>query len=249
MARVRDQVTWRGSGPRGGDDNRYFAGEVEPCINGQVAAVGAYFGQDVERRRRRLLGEQLDDGGWNCEAELGSTRSSFHTTICVLEGLLEYERAVGASPEVTAAREWGGVPARTTHDPPPVDGEVIDQDRKSDPDWTHFSFPTRWHYDVLRGLDYLRGAGVAPDERLPRPSTWCAPKRDEMAAGFWRSSTRARCRSRRTRARASRAAGTPCAPSECWTGIQHETNADAAGRRLATTQIGPFSGTADSKVA
>src|SRR5262249_53157192 len=96
---VRDRVTGRGCGPQEADDNPFFAGEVEPCINGQVGAVGAYFGQDVRGIVDRLIAEQLPDGGWNCEAANGSTRSSFNTTICVLEALLEYERAT-ARPEV-----------------------------------------------------------------------------------------------------------------------------------------------------
>ena len=95
---VRDHVTWQGAAA-GNDGNPFFAGEVEPCINGQVGAVGAYFGQDVRGIVDRLLAEQLPDGGWNCEAANGSTRSSFNTTICVLEALLEYEQAVGASPD------------------------------------------------------------------------------------------------------------------------------------------------------
>jgi hypothetical protein len=88
---VREGVTWKGCGPQECDGNPFFAGEVEPCINGQVAAAGAYFGQDVRGIIDRLLAEQLPDGGWNCEAENGSTRSSFNTTICVLEALLEHE--------------------------------------------------------------------------------------------------------------------------------------------------------------
>ena len=67
----------------------FFAGEVEPCINGKIVALGAYFGQDVQGIVDRLLGEQMSDGGWNCEQENGSTRGSFHTTIDVLDGLLE----------------------------------------------------------------------------------------------------------------------------------------------------------------
>ncbi len=84
----------------------FFEGEVEPCINGGTLALGAYFGRPTESLARRLVGEQLDDGGWNCEAPK-SARSSFHTTICVLEGLLEYERAVGSAPEIAAARRRG----------------------------------------------------------------------------------------------------------------------------------------------
>src|ERR1700730_898500 len=84
----------------------FFEGEVEPCINGGTLALGAYFGRPTESLARRLVGEQLDAGGWNCEAPQ-SPRSSVHTTICVLEGLLEYERAVGSAPEIAAARRRG----------------------------------------------------------------------------------------------------------------------------------------------
>jgi hypothetical protein len=164
---VRDHVRWMGwdwDGTWRGQEfvgNPFFAGEVEPCINGQVGASGAYFGQDIERIIDLLLREQLSDGGWNCEAENGSTRSSFHTTICVLEALLEYELAGGKRAQVRDARlrgqeyllERGLLRRQTT-------GEIIN------PDWTRFSFPTWWHYDVLRGLEYLRKANVTPDERV-----------------------------------------------------------------------------------
>jgi hypothetical protein len=186
VGRVRDRVTWKGCGPQACDGNPFFAGEVEPCINGQVAAVGAYFGQDVRGLVDRLLSEQLPDGGWNCEAANGSTRSSFNTTICVLEALLEHELSVGSRPEVTAARLRGQeyllerrlFRRRST-------GAVIDFDRKAGPEtrhghpaWTRFAFPTWWHYDVLRGLEYLRRAGVAPDERVAEAIDLVASKRD-----------------------------------------------------------------------
>jgi hypothetical protein len=186
---VRDRVTWRGCGPPECDGNGFFEGEVEPCINGQVAAAGAYFGQDVRGIVDRLLGEQLADGGWNCEAENGSTRSSFNTTICVLEALLEYERAGRGTLEVTAARLRGQeyllerrlFRRRST-------GEVIERDRKGGAAWARFAFPTWWHYDVLRGLEYLRRAGVAPDERVAEASALVASKRD--GDGRWPLETR-----------------------------------------------------------
>jgi hypothetical protein len=138
----------------------FFEGEVEPCINGGTLALSAYFGRPTESLARRLVGEQLDDGGWNCEAPK-SARSSFHTTICVLEGLLEYERALGSAPEIAAARrrgeeyllERGLFRRRST-------GEV------ANPAFLKFAFPPRYHYDVLRALDYLRDAGVEPDARI-----------------------------------------------------------------------------------
>lgn len=181
---VRDRVTWKGCGPQECDDNPFFAGELEPCINGQVGAVGAYFGQDTQRIINRLLTEQLPDGGWNCEAENGSTWSSFNTTICVLEALLEYERGGGASPQVTEARLRGQeyllerrlFRRRST-------GEVIEQDRKGNTAWTRFAFPTWWHYDVLRGLEYLRRAGVRPDERVAEAIDLVVSKRD--GDGWW----------------------------------------------------------------
>ena len=159
---VREQVVWRGGAP--GEtpwaDNRFFEGEVEPCINGNVVATGSYFGLDMTALVERLLGEQLPDGGWNCEVENGATVSSFGTTINVLEGLLEHERARGGPAEVRGARKRGEeyllerrlFRRKST-------GEVID------PAWLKFSFPTWYFYDVLRGLDYLREVGDEPDER------------------------------------------------------------------------------------
>jgi hypothetical protein len=181
---VRDGVTWKGCGPRECDGNPFFAGEVEPCINGQVGAVGAYFGQDVRSIIDRLLAEQLPDGGWNCEVENGSTRSSFNTTICVLEALLEHELRVGSSAELTAARLRGQeyllerrlFRRRST-------GAVIERDRKGGAVWTRFAFPTWWHYDVLRGLEHLRRGGVAPDERVAEAIDLVASKRD--SDGRW----------------------------------------------------------------
>ncbi len=66
----------------------YLSGETEPCINGRILAIGAYFKDPNDALARQLLREQLKDGGWNCEAPK-SCCSSFHTTICVLEGLLD----------------------------------------------------------------------------------------------------------------------------------------------------------------
>jgi len=141
--------------------NRPFLdGETEPCINGRILGVGSYFKEPNDALAYQLLGEQLQDGGWNCEAPQ-SRRSSFHTTICVLEGLLDYERAGRKSAAVTEARKRAENyllerrmfrSLRT--------GEVINKR------WLRFSFPAFWHYDVLRGLDYLRDAAVKPDGRV-----------------------------------------------------------------------------------
>jgi hypothetical protein len=159
---VRANLTWRDPDfETPWADNRFFEGEVEPCINGNVVSTGAYFGVDMTPLVDRLLGEQLADGGWNCEVENGATVSSFGTTINVLEGLLEYERVTRDSAGVGDARRRGEeymlerrlFRRKST-------GEVID------PSWLQFSFPTWYHYDILRGLEYLRDAEVKRDERI-----------------------------------------------------------------------------------
>lgn len=140
--------------------NTFFEGEVEPCINGGALAIGAYFGRPTEGLALRLIAEQLEDGGWNCEAPK-SKRSSFHTTICVLEGLLAYEQAVGCSPQIEESRERGeeyllerSLFRRFST------GELVNEE------FLELAFPPRYHYDVLRALDYLRAANVPPDERM-----------------------------------------------------------------------------------
>ena len=155
VALVRGHCRWEHAG------QPFFEGEVEPCINGRVVTLGTYFGQDVNGVVARLLEEQLEDGGWNCEAENGSVRSSFATTINVLEGLLAHERATGGSADSIAARrraeeyllERRLFRRKST-------GQIVNSA------WLQFSFPTRWHYDVLRALDYFRSAGDVPDSRL-----------------------------------------------------------------------------------
>ncbi len=119
----------------------------------------------------------MSDGGWNCDAP-PSVRSSFNSTICVLEGLLEYETATGPRSDITAARlraqeyllERRLFRRLST-------GQIIK------PQWTQISFPTRWHYDILWGLDYLRRAGVAPDARMAEAIDLVQQKRDEL--GRW----------------------------------------------------------------
>jgi hypothetical protein len=172
VALVRDNVRW--------EANRaaYFDGEVEPCINGVALANAAYFGQGGNAIVERLLDGRLGDGGWNCWAEYGARVSSFHSTICVLEGLLAWQHAGGASSAVSAARaaaeeyllERRLFRRRST-------GEIVD------PRFTMASFPPRWYYDVLRALDYFRSTGDAPDVRCAEAIELIAAKRD--ADGRW----------------------------------------------------------------
>jgi hypothetical protein len=172
VAQVHEHCRWEHAG------QPFFSGEVEPCINGMTAVLGVYYGQNVDAVVTRLVGEQLEDGGWNCESENGSVRSSFHTTIRVLEGLLAHERATGGSAESIAARRRGEeyllerklFRRKST-------GEVVD------PAWLEFSFPTRWHYDVLRALEYFRAVGDPPDRRMDEAMDLLRSK--QQSDGTW----------------------------------------------------------------
>lgn len=163
-------------GPEFGN-SPFFEGEEEACINGRTLAVGAYFGVNSDKLAQQLISEQMEDGGWNCYTP-PSTRSSFHSTICVLEGLLEYENRPGAIIDVAAPRKRGEEYLLERHLFRSLStGEVIN------PRWLEFSFPTRWHYDVLRALDYLRSAGVKPDPRIAEAVELVKQKQD--SEGRW----------------------------------------------------------------
>jgi hypothetical protein len=159
------------------DGQAFFDGEVEACINGRTLSIGAYFGADVDRLVSGLLADQLDDGGWNCWTEHGATVSSFDSTICVLEGLFEYELS-GGGVAVAAARGRGEeyllerrlFRRRST-------GQVAAER------WLQFSWPPRWHYDVLRALDHFRRTGAAPDARVAEAVQLVRDKR--QSDGTW----------------------------------------------------------------
>jgi hypothetical protein len=154
----------RGLQPDGGI-NYGWRGRSETCITGMVLSILSSFAIDDDRLDTvadHLLRQQMSDGGWNCQRDHGATHSSVHTTISVLEGLRHYElhrrRKLGA---VRVAQRRGREfllvhrlfrSHRT--------GEVIK------PIFLRFSFPPRWHYDILRALDYFQASGAARDPRL-----------------------------------------------------------------------------------
>jgi hypothetical protein len=165
-ARARRMVELIGANARWEHDGQpYWEGEVEPCINGLTVANGAYYGVDVAPIVERLVDERLEDGGWNCDAERGSVRSSFDTTINVVEGLLEFERVTGGTQASREARRSGeeyllqrSLFRRLSTGEPAVER------------YLQLHHPNRWRHDVLRALDHFRAAaaltGAPPDPRL-----------------------------------------------------------------------------------
>jgi hypothetical protein len=154
------------------DGRPFFDGETEACINGRILSAGAYFGASVDRLLERLLSEQLEDGGWNCEAP-PSTRSSFHSTLCVLEGLQAYEQANGAAPATSQARQRGEEYLLRRCLLRSLSSGAIINER-----WTRFAWPVLWYYDVLRALDYFRAAGRKPDPRMAEAVALVEQRRD-----------------------------------------------------------------------
>ena len=147
------------------DDLPYWGGEVDCCINGYTLANGVWLGADVEPLAGWFVEHRMEDGGWNCDWVEGSTRSSFHSTLNSLEGLLAHEVATGGTEATRAARraaeeyllERGLFRRRST-------GEPVA------PWATHFAYPFRWFYSSLRAADYFRSAAlydeIDPDPRM-----------------------------------------------------------------------------------
>ncbi|MCM3659900.1 hypothetical protein M3148_02650 [Georgenia satyanarayanai] len=171
LALVREHVRWEHEG------EPFFDGEVEPCIDGVALRTAAYFEQDASPMVSTLLAGRLPDGGWNCWAEHGASVSSFHSTVCVVEGLLAWQRAGHDDADVRAARHSGeeylldrGLFRRRS------DGTV------ADPRMTMLSYPVRWYHDVLRGLEHFRLADRR-DPRLAEAVELVRGKADER--GLW----------------------------------------------------------------
>jgi len=146
------------------DDLPYWDGEVDCCINAMTLANGVWLGADISKLAGWFAEHQLADGGWNCEWVEGSVRSSFHSTLNVLRGLLYYEQVTGDG-SVKAARQTGEeylLQRRLMY--------RLSTGEPVAPCVTAFSYPFRWRYSTLRAVDHFRAAaehdGTPPDPRL-----------------------------------------------------------------------------------
>ena len=155
----------------------FFAGEVDCCINAGTILIGTYLGVDVEPVVQRLLADQMPDGGWNCWAETRPAPGSFASTLDVVDAFLRWERATGGTDKVREARARGE--------------EYLLQRRlfrslrtgeEVKPEWSQFSYPPRWHYDLLKATDYFERRGV-PEPRLDEAIERVRAKR--QADGRW----------------------------------------------------------------
>jgi hypothetical protein len=176
------------------DDLPYWGGEVDVCINSWTLSSGVWLGVDVAPLAQWFVEHRLPDGGWNCEWVDGSTRSSFHSTLNAVKGLLAYEAATGTAGDVREARHAGEeylLERRLLHRL--STGAVVG------PWATQLAYPFRWRYGALNALDHFRAAAlhddVAPDPRLAEAvevvraarqpdGTWLQERRDPGRVWF-----------------------------------------------------------------
>lgn len=139
--------------------------QSETCVTGMVLSILSHFRLDDERLDRivdHLLLRQMPDGGWNCQLKRGATHASVHTTISVLEGLRDYGLHRGGPAHELRAARMRGLEFLLAHRlyRSHRTGAVIK------PYFLRLTFPPRWHYDILRALDYFRAVDAPRDERL-----------------------------------------------------------------------------------
>jgi len=148
-----------------GGVNYGWRGGSETCVTGMVLSILSYFEYNdgrVDSLANHLLEEQMSDGGWNCRRRRGASHSSVHTTISVLEGLWHYQRYRARRLQAVQAAQRLGREFLLAHRlfRSHRTGEIIK------PIFIRFSFPPRWHYDILRALDYFQSVKAPCDQRL-----------------------------------------------------------------------------------
>jgi hypothetical protein len=155
---------------------------AETCVTGMVLSILSYFEFDDDRLNTiadHLLEQQMPDGGWNCRRPGGATHASVHTTISVLEGLRLYELRRGGKLKAVRAAQARGREFLLVH-------RLFRSDRTGEtikPVFLRFAFPPRWHYDILRALDYFQAAAAKRDERLADAIE--IVERGRLADGTW----------------------------------------------------------------
>ena len=164
------------------DDLPYWGGEVDCCINAFTLCNGAWLGVDVANLADWFVTTQLDDGGWNCDWVEGATKSSFHSTLNSLIGLLEYERRIGSDARITAARQRAEEYLLTRQ----LMFKLSDGSEVG-PWLNDLAYPFRWSYSVIRALNYFRDSAVfsstRPDERLAAAANFLVSQANEK--GRW----------------------------------------------------------------
>lgn len=171
LARQDPEGTWAGGLlldrglQRDGGINYGWRGRSETCITGMVLSIVSHFRYDDSRLNTiagHLLKAQMPDGGWNCRRPLGATHASMHTTISVLEGLRLLELHRGSDVRALRVAQRRGREFLLAH-------RLFRSHRTGcviKPEFTRFAFPPRWHYDILRALDYFQAVGAPRDPRL-----------------------------------------------------------------------------------
>ena len=159
-----------------------WTGRSETCVTGMALSILSYFEYEDARLDTiagHLLAQQMRDGGWNCRRPDGATHASVHTTISVLEGLRHYELHRARAVRAVRAAQRRGREFLLAH-------RLFRSHRTGDiikPVFTRFYFPPRWHYDILRALDYFQAVNAPCDPRLAEAID--IVRRSQRADGRW----------------------------------------------------------------
>lgn len=157
--------------------------QSDVCVNGMFLNYASYFKTEEKKLRPVvdcILNEIMPDGGFNCSFSSGAVHSSLHSTISVLEGLTEFQKAGHAYRRVNIAKACASATGfillhrlylsdRT--------GEIINKD------FLKLAYPCRWRYDILRAMDYFQYAGIAWDDRMQ--SAMDILKKKQNKDGTW----------------------------------------------------------------
>ncbi len=137
------------------------------CVNGMFLNYASYFKTPEIKMHSIidcLLNEIMADGGFNCRTtRSGAKHSSLHTTISVLEGLSEFQKAgyTYRKDEILSVKK-SSIEFILLHQLFLSDrtGQIINKE------FLKLTYPCRWKYDILRALDFFQYTGIGWDNRM-----------------------------------------------------------------------------------
>ena len=157
----------------------------ECCVTAMLLSMLCHFKIEdarIPRMVKFLFSEQMSDNGWNCNRFKGANHSSFHTTISVLEGLWEYEKKYPSDELINSVqqKQKEGIEFLLDHHlyKSNTTWETVN------PKMIKLSFPPRWHYDIIRCLDYFQERNIKKDKRMNDAMDLLIKK--QTAEGIWK---------------------------------------------------------------
>ena len=154
------------------------------CVNGMFLNYASYFKTPEKKLHSiidSILNEIMPDGGFNCRTtRSGAKHSSLHSTISVLEGFVEFQKAgYRYRKEEILSAQKSSIEFILVHQLFLSDktGHIINKD------FLKLTYPCRWKYDILRAMDFFQYAGIERDHRMKATIDVLKTKRNKE--GTW----------------------------------------------------------------